>query len=173
MLGGKLRREYRIVESTRLHRHKKLVQRIFYQTGSQQIGGNKYSSDSSTVSPRVHQKKTPGLLAYLSSPAGPRSSSPWKQSNIPSWIGCPENRPESSGNSVCFFLCSQMCQGRTLLHTFAPRTRQEIRVEAMTLPLLYLTCQSGTLLFRFLISLPVIFSWKKLSHFFIQCYLTI
>lgn len=88
-----MRREYRTVESTRLHRQKKLVQRIFYQTGSQQVGGNKYSSDSSTVRLYVHQK-TPGLFAYLPSPAGPKSSSPWKQRKIPSWIGCPENRPE-------------------------------------------------------------------------------
>lgn len=157
MLQRKLRREYRIVE-IRLHRQKKLMQRIFYQTSSQQIGGNKCSSDSSTVRLHVHQKKNPGLFAYLPSPAGPRSPSPWKQRKIPSWIGCPENRPESSGYSACCFLCSQMCQGRTLLHTFAPRTRQEIKVEDMSLPLLYLTCQSGSLLFRVLISLPVTFS---------------
>lgn len=106
-------------------------------------------------------KKTPGLFAYLPSPAGPRSPSPWKQRKIPSWIGCPENRPESSGYSACCFLRSQMCQGRTLLHTFAPRTRQEINVEDMSLPLLYLTCQSGSLLFRILISLPVTFSWNN------------
>lgn len=36
LLEGKLRREYRIAENIRLHRQKKLVQRIFNQTGSQQ-----------------------------------------------------------------------------------------------------------------------------------------
>lgn len=56
MLQRKLRRQYKIVE-IRLHRQKKLMQRIFYQTSSQQIGGNKCSSDSSTVRLHVHQKK--------------------------------------------------------------------------------------------------------------------
>lgn len=115
------------------------------------------------------KKKNPGLLAYLPAPAGPRSSSPWKQRKIPSWIGCPENRPESRGYSVCCFFCSPVCQGRTPLYIFAPRTRQEIKVKVMSLPHLYLACQSGSLLFRFLISLPVTFSGKNCHISLVQC----
>jgi len=39
--------------------------------------------------------------------------------------------------------CIHRYEGKTLLHIFAPRTKQELKVEVVSLPSLYLVCQSG------------------------------
>lgn len=65
--------------SIRVHRERKLVQRIFIQTGSQQIEDN---TQVTAALSQFSSIRKPLGAAFQPAPAGPRSPLPWELGKI-------------------------------------------------------------------------------------------
>lgn len=158
LLQRKLRREYRIVENIRLHRQKKLMQRFFYQTSSQQIGGNKCSSDSYTVRLHVHQKN-PWPLRLPAFPCWPQKpfTLETEEDTFLDWMSWKQTREQ---RIFCLLLLvfTDVSRENTFAHLC---TKDKTGNKSGRHVFACSAYQSGCLLFRVLISLPVTFSWNN------------
>lgn len=89
--------------ANRFHGEKKLVQRIFIQTGSQQIGGN---TQVTAVLSEFSSIRKPLSTSFQPTLTGLRGYSPWEQTKIIlGRMSRPNSTIEYSDYSYCCFLC--------------------------------------------------------------------
>lgn len=98
--------------SIRVHRERKLVQRIFILTSNRR----RYSSDSCFITVQLHQKTSwscfPACLCWPQKPFALGTG----QGNLLGQVYGQNSKPENSDYSFCCFLCSQMWREDTFTH---------------------------------------------------------